>query len=62
MTPMPSGNSLIMSTSGESVSLGLMRPTIPRRVEAFAGLAKTASGSAAAAPKPLPPLAGRSGV
>jgi hypothetical protein len=29
MTPMPSGKSLIMSTSEESVALGLMTPTVP---------------------------------
>jgi hypothetical protein len=48
MTPMPSGKSLIMSTSEESVARGLMLQTMPRQFEAVAGPAQ-ASGRIAAA-------------
>src|SRR5690349_6531148 len=37
MTPIPSGSSLIMSTSEESVARGLMSPTMPRYFDALAG-------------------------
>src|SRR6266700_2882402 len=54
MTPMPSGKSLIMSTSAESFALGLMIPTTPREFAASAGLARKSSDGTTAAARPTP--------